>query len=88
VLKWTPYWVSAFEHGPHVDGRRDGEWVARVVKCRRVEGLPVMPHLSGRRRQLYLSLVDGGRGWHAVGVYATAHRARSECAKSLGEVAQ
>lgn len=88
MLKWTPYWVSAFDHGPHIDGRRSGERVARVVKCRRVEGLLVMPHPSGRQRQLYLSMVDDGRGWHVVGMYATANKARNECARALGEVAQ
>lgn len=87
MLRWTPYWTFAFTEGPHIDASRDGLRVARVVACRRIETLPVVPHPSGRERRLYLAMVNRGRGWEAVGVYASASKARRECAKALGEVA-
>jgi hypothetical protein len=86
MLKWTPYWTSAFIEGPHVDARRDGLWVARVVACRRLQTMPIMPHPSGRERRLYLAMVNRGRGWEVAGVYATASKAKRECARALGEV--
>lgn len=87
MLKWTPYWTSAFPEGPHVDASRDGRRVARVVACRRIQAIPVMPHPSGRERRLYLAMVHREGGWEAVGVYASASTARRECARALGEVA-
>lgn len=86
MLKWTSYWVTAFPEGPHIDGRRDGVWVARVVACRRLASMPVMPRPCGRERRLYLAMVYRDHAWQIVGVYAGAGEAQHECAKALGEV--
>lgn len=87
MLRWTPYWTSAFCQGPHVDAWRDGLRVARIVACRRIETIPVMAHSSGQEGRLFLAMANRGRGWEAVGVYASAGKARRECANALGEVA-
>lgn len=87
MLKWTSYWVSAFPEGPHIDGRRDGVRVARVVACRRLATMPVMPHPCGRERRLHLAMVYRDHEWQVVGVYAGAGEAQRECAKALREVA-
>lgn len=86
MLKWTPYWVTAFSEGPHIDGRRDGQRVARVVACRRIASMPVMAHPCGRERRLYLAMVNRDRDWEVVGVYGCAGTAQRACAKALGEV--
>lgn len=86
MLKWTPYWVTAFPEGPHIDGRRDGVRVARVMACRRIGGMPVLAYLCGRERRLYLAMVYRDHDWQVVGVFGCSGTARRKCAKALGEV--
>ena len=86
MLKWTSCWVTAFPEGPHIDGRRDGVRVARVVACRRIGGVQVMPHPCGRERRLYLAMAYRHNDWQVVGVYGSLGAAQRECARALGEV--
>ena len=85
-MRWSGCWITSFPEGPHMDGWRSGERAARVVSLRQVAGIPVMPNRSGRKRRLYLSMANRGRGWEAVGVYGTAKKARHEAERALGEV--
>lgn len=86
MLKWTPYWVTADRDGPHIDGRRDGVRVARVVACRRLASMPVMCHPCGRERRLYLAMVYRDHEWQVAGVYGSAGAAQRACGNALGEV--
>lgn len=82
-LRWTPYWTRAFDPGRHIDGYCGTDRVARVVELERTETLPIMPHPSGRARRLFLAIANCGRGWEAVGAYASAAKARRECERML-----
>lgn len=86
MLKWSSYWVTADRDGPHIDGRRDGVRVARVVACRRLASMPVLCHPCGRERRLYLGMVYRDHGWQVAGVYGSAGAAQRACANALGEV--
>jgi hypothetical protein len=86
MLKWTSYWVTADRDGPHIDGRRDGVRIARVVACRRLASMPVLCHPCGRERRLYLAMVYRNDGWQVAGVYGSAGAAQRACANALGEV--
>ena len=86
MLRWSSYWVTADRDGPHIDGRRDGVWIARVVACRRLASMPVMCHPCGRDRRLYLAMVYRDHGWQVAGVYGSAGAAQRACGNALGEV--
>ena len=82
-MRWSCYWVKAFDEGRHIDGRRDGELVARVVALREISDVPVMPHPCGRQRCLFLAMADRGKGWEAVGIFGTAKKAMCKAEQSL-----
>lgn len=82
-LRWTTYWTRAFDEGCHIDGYRATERVARVVEMEQIESLPIMPHLSGRARRLFMAMAKCDRGWEVVGIYASAAKARRECEQVL-----
>ncbi|MCC6322913.1 MAG: hypothetical protein IT438_15925 [Phycisphaerales bacterium] len=86
MLKWSSCWVTANRDGPHIDGRRDGVWIARVVACRRLASMPVLCHPCGRTRRLYLAMVYRDGDWQIAGVYGSDGAARRACATALGEV--
>jgi hypothetical protein len=87
ALRWANYWTVSFDQGPHMDARRGDERVARIVDLKRIERMPIMPHPGGRRRRLFLAIVNRGHGWGVVGMFANANKAKLECAKALEEVA-
>lgn len=87
VMRWTSYWTRAFGEGRHMDGRLDGEYVARVFQLERVSGVPVMPHACGRKRYLYLAVVNNGGVSQAVGVFGTVTKAKREAERALRGVA-
>jgi hypothetical protein len=82
-IRWDGVWATDFDEGPHMDGYRDGRYVARVVKCRKLAGLDVLPYPSGRRRRLYLALADVGGTWGLVGVFKSLRTAKQECERVL-----
>ncbi len=82
ALTWTGP-VRAFAEGLHYDGLLAGVRVARVVACRTLDGLPVLPYPSGRRRRLYLALVDVGGARGIVGVFKSLQAARRACAERI-----
>jgi hypothetical protein len=84
-MRWTSYWTKAFDEGRHMDGRLDGEYVARVFELERLVGFPVMPHRSGRQRRLYLALACPRGKWMVVGVYGTSGAAKWACERALEE---
>ncbi len=86
MLKWDRCWISSFAEGRHIDGRRSGDIVARVVALRQISDIPVMSHPSGRQRCLYLAMANCGKGWEAVGIFGTANKAIREAEWSLREV--
>jgi hypothetical protein len=71
--------VAAFDEGTHHDAFLAGERVARVVVCRRLAGMDVMPYPSGRRRRLFLALAGVDRRMQIVGVLKTLRAAKREC---------
>lgn len=84
-MRWTSYWTKAFDEGRHIDGRRDGEYVARVFELEWIAGLPVMPHRCGRQRRLYLAMSCLRGKWMVVGVYGTSGAATRACERTLEE---
>lgn len=87
VMRWTSYWTKAFDEGRHIDGRHGAEYVARVFQLERISGVPVMPHACGRKRYLYLAVVNNGGVSQAVGVYGTVMKAKREAERALRGVA-
>ena len=74
-LRWQGS-ISAWDIGCHYDGWAGSRLEARVVRCRTLERLPIIPHPNGRRRYLYLALIpDKG----IVGVYRSLRKAQREC---------
>jgi len=86
-MRWTSYWTKAFDEGRHIDGRRGTEYVARVFQLERISGIPVMPHTCGRKRYLYLAVVNNCGVSQAVGVYGTVMKAKREAERALRRVA-
>lgn len=84
-MRWTSYWTKAFDEGRHMDGRLDGEYVARVFELARLVGLPVMPHRCGRQRRLFLAMACLRGKWMVVGVYGTSGAAKWACERALEE---
>lgn len=84
-MRWTSYWTKAFDEGRHMDGRLDGEYVARVFELERLVGLPVMPHRCGRQRRLFLAMACLRGKWMVVGVYGTSGAAKWACERTLEE---
>jgi hypothetical protein len=84
-MRWSGYWTKAFDEGRHMDGRLDGEYVARVIALERLSGMPVMPHRSGRKRRLYLAMVCLRGEWMVVGVYGSSRSAKRWCERTLEE---
>ncbi len=84
-MRWTSYWTKAFDEGRHMDGRLDGEYVARVFELERLVGLPVMPHRCGRQRRLFLAMACLRGKWMVVGVYGTSGAAKWACERALEE---
>lgn len=87
VMRWTSHWTRAFAEGRHIDGRRGAEYVARVFQLERISGVPVMPHACGRKRYLYLAVVNNGGVSQAVGVFGTVMKAKREAERALQGVA-
>lgn len=87
VMRWTSYWTKAFDEGRHIDGRHGAEYVARVFQLERISGVPVMPHACGRKRYLYLAVVNNGGVSQAVGVFGTVMKAKREAERALPGVA-
>ncbi|MCC6661894.1 MAG: hypothetical protein IT437_13525 [Phycisphaerales bacterium] len=85
MMRWTSYWTKAFDEGRHMDGRLDGEYVARVFELERLVGLPVMPHRCGRQRRLFLAMACLRGKWMVVGVYGTSGAAKWACERALEE---
>lgn len=86
-MRWTSYWTKAFKEGRHIDCRRGAEYVARVFQLERISGVPVMPHTCGRKRYLYLAVVNNGGVSQAVGVFGTVMKAKREAERALRGVA-
>ena len=84
-MRWTSYWTKAFDEGRHMDGRLDGEYVARVFELERLVGLPVMPHRCGRQRRLFLAMACLRGKWMVVGMYGTSGAAKWACERALEE---
>lgn len=86
-MRWTSYWTKAFDEGRHIDCRLDGEYVARVFQLERISGVPLKPHTCGRKRYVYLAVVNNGGVSQAVGVYGTVMKAKREAERALRGVA-
>jgi hypothetical protein len=84
-MRWSGYWLKAFNEGRHIDGRLNGEYVARVIAIERLSGMPVMPHRCGRERRLYLAIVCLRGKWIVMGVYGTSRSAKRACERALEE---
>lgn len=84
-MRWTSFWTKAFDEGRHMDGRLDGEYVARVFELERLVGLPVMPDRCGRQRRLFLAMACLRGKWMVVGVYGTSGAAKWACERALEE---
>lgn len=84
-MRWTSYWTKAFDEGRHMDGRLDGEYVARVFELERLVGLPVMPHCCGRQRRLFLAMACLRGKWMVIGVCGTSGAAKWACERALEE---
>jgi hypothetical protein len=84
-MRWTSYWTKAFDEGRHINGHRNGEYVARVIAIERLSGMRVMPHRCGSQRRLYLAMACLREEWVIVGVYGTSRSAKRACERTLEE---
>jgi hypothetical protein len=82
-IRWDGRWISYYDVGPHVDAFQGGRHAARIFECRRLAGLDVLPHPSGRRRRLYLALARVGGTWGVAGVYKSRRTAKRAVARVL-----